>query len=168
MKKKSNSRIPSFLVLTLLLFVLTACPPPVDPAVTPTLTTSNPETIDPFLAKSGGKVTNEGGADVTAKGVCWGTTTGPTLANSKTSDGTGVGNFSSLLSGLKPGMTYYVRAYATNSVGTAYGNEVSFITNATLSIITTTLASAITANSATSGGNVTSDGGGSITARGVC
>jgi hypothetical protein len=63
-----------------------------------------------------------------ARGVCWSTSPNPTTADSYTIDGTGTGTFVSILSGLTPNTLYYVRAYATNSVGTAYGNEVSFTT----------------------------------------
>lgn len=93
MKKKRNYLVHSSLVFILLFFVLTACPPPVDPPVKPTLTTNNPETIDPYLAKSGGNVTNDGGSPVTAKGVCWGTNTEPTINGNKTNEGAGNGNF---------------------------------------------------------------------------
>jgi len=69
-----------------------------------------------------------GGDPVTARGVCWSTTTNPTTADSKTVDGTGVGTFTSAITGIASGVTYYVRSYATNSVGTIYGTEVSFTT----------------------------------------
>jgi hypothetical protein len=62
------------------------------------------------------------------RGVCWNTTSSPTTADSHTTDGTGTGTFISYLTGLTPNTLYYIRAYATNSVGTAYGNEVSFTT----------------------------------------
>ena len=79
-------------------------------------------------ATSGGNVTAIGSSAVTAKGVCWGTTTEPTVAlATKTNDGTGTGAFTSSLTGLTIGTTYYVRAYATNTSGTAYGTEVSFV-----------------------------------------
>jgi uncharacterized protein (TIGR02145 family) len=61
--------------------------------------------------------------------VCWSTASGPTIADSKTVDGAGIGSFTSVIKGLTPGTTYYVRAYATNSEGTAYGEEQSFSTN---------------------------------------
>ncbi len=85
-------------------------------------------------ATSGGTVSNDGGATVTARGVCWSTTANPTTANSYTTDGSGTGSFTSNQSGLTQNTTYYVRAYATNSVGTAYGNEVSFTTLNNVSI----------------------------------
>jgi len=79
-------------------------------------------------ATCGGFVTADGGEPVTERGVCWATTQNPTTANSKTTDGSGTGTFTSNLTGLTPNTTYYVRAYATNNIGTAYGNEVSFTT----------------------------------------
>ncbi|MFZ4560751.1 MAG: IPT/TIG domain-containing protein [Saprospiraceae bacterium] len=95
----------------------------------PTLTTTTVSNITHTTATSGGNITSDGGAAVTARGVVWGTTTSPTIAlSTKTSDGTGTGAFTSSITGLSPGTTYYVRAYATNSVGTAYGSQVSFTT----------------------------------------
>ena len=67
---------------------------------------------------------------VTARGVCWATTTGPTTSNTITPNGSGTGTFASEMTGLTPGTTYYVRAYATNSAGTAYGNELTFYNSA--------------------------------------
>jgi hypothetical protein len=138
-------------------------------AVIPTLTTTAVSSPTTTTATSGGNITSDGGAPVTARGVCWSTTTGPVATGSHTTDGTGIGSFTSSITGLTPNTTYYVRAYATNSVGTAYGNEVTFRTNAVaLATLTTTAASAVTTTTATTGGNITADGGGSITARGVC
>ena len=79
-------------------------------------------------AVCGGNVTYDGGSAVTMRGVCWSTTQSPTLSNIHTSDGSGVGSFTSHIFGLYANTTYYVRAYATNSVGTAYGEERSFTT----------------------------------------
>ena len=94
----------------------------------PAVTTSAVSNIGANTATSGGNVTSDGGATVTARGVCWNTTGTPTLSDSHTTDGTGTGTFTSSITGLQPNTTYYVRAYATNSVGTLYGNEVSFTT----------------------------------------
>ena len=69
-----------------------------------------------------------GGDPITARGVCWSTSSNPTTADNKTIDGTGVGTFTSAITGLASGVKYYVRSYATNSVGTIYGTEVSFTT----------------------------------------
>ena len=133
----------------------------------PTVTTTSVTAITSSTATSGGNVSSDGGATVTARGVCWSTSHNPTISGSHTSDGTGTGSFTSNLTGLTTGTTYYVRAYATNSVGTAYGEEVSFTTLA-LPTITTTSVTDITFSTATSGGNVTSDGGATVSARGVC
>ena len=92
----------------------------------PILTTTAVSNITANTASSGGNIISGGGAPVTARGVCWNTTGSPTTAESKTTDGSGTGIFTSNLTGLTPLTTYYVRAYATNSAGTAYGNEVSF------------------------------------------
>ena len=131
----------------------------------PQLTTTAISSITSATASSGGNVTYDGGAAVTARGVCWSTTSSPTTADSKTTDATGTGAFTSAITGLANGTTYYVRAYATNSVGTTYGTEVSFTT---LTAATTTVLSAITDLSASSGGDVTSTGGAAVTACGIC
>ncbi len=94
----------------------------------PTLTTTNVTAILSTTATSGGSISNIGTSAVTARGVCWSTTTGPTVSNSKTIDGSGAGTFISNLTGLSENTTYYLKAYATNGSGTAYGNEVTFKT----------------------------------------
>jgi hypothetical protein len=76
----------------------------------------------------GGNVTDEGGASVTERGVCYGTTLNPTTADKKAEMGKGQGSFSLTISGLNSGNTYYVRAYAINSQGTTYGTQVTFTT----------------------------------------
>ena len=73
-------------------------------------------------------VTSDGGAAITQRGVCWSTTSGPTISNNKTHDGTGTGSFNSSITGLSSATTYYLRAYATNSVGTVYGEQIIIIT----------------------------------------
>ena len=79
--------------------------------------------ITSSTATCGGNVVKYGGATVTARGVCWSTAQNPTIANSITTDGAGTGTFTSSITGCLPGTTYYVRAYATTSFGTVYGNE---------------------------------------------
>jgi uncharacterized protein (TIGR02145 family) len=101
--------------------------------IIPSVSTSAISGITATSATTGGDVTQDGGAPVTARGVAYGTSSSPSTSGTITSDGTGTGVFTSTLTGLMPSTTYYVRAYATNSVGTAYGNEVSF-TTAPLSI----------------------------------
>ena len=93
----------------------------------PSLSTNAISNITETRATSGGQVTDDGGATVTARGVCWSISSNPTTTNSHTSDGTGTGTFTSSLTGLTSNTTYYVRAYATNSQGTAYGEQMTFI-----------------------------------------
>jgi uncharacterized protein (TIGR02145 family) len=95
---------------------------------TPVLMTSAIDSISNISAKSGGEIKSDGGLAITAKGICWSTKSSPTITDSKTTDGTSAGNFTSNLTGLKAGLIYFVRAYATNSKGTSYGNEISFKT----------------------------------------
>ena len=133
----------------------------------PTLTTIAASSITENSAQSGGNITNDGGAPVTARGVCWSTSSTPTTADNYTNDGTGIGVFISNLTNLTINTTYYVRAYATNGIGTAYGNQLGFTTD-DIPTLTTIAASSITENSAQSGGNITNDGGAPVTARGVC
>lgn len=135
--------------------------------VAPFLTTAEIADITGNSASGGGNVTGTGGADVTARGICFSTNQNPTIADSKTADGDGTGEFVSTLSGLLGNTEYFVRAYATNSAGTGYGPEVSFTTLVDLPTVTTTAVSEITKTSAKSGGNVTLDGGADITARGL-
>jgi len=155
--------------VVLLLFLIHSCKK--EKPTPPIVTTTAVAEISYTTATSGGDVTNEGGAPVIARGICWNTATGPSISNSKTTDGAGTGSFTSNLSGLIAGTQYYVRAYATNSAGTAYGNELSFTTNSITPVVptlSTTAITSITTNSATSGGNITSDGGAAVTASGVC
>lgn len=96
----------------------------------PTLTTTAVSSIANTTATCGGNITNQGSSAVTARGVCWSTAQNPTIANSKTTDGSGIGSFTSNLTGLATNTTYYVRAYATNSTGTTYGTQHNFTTSA--------------------------------------
>jgi uncharacterized protein (TIGR02145 family) len=131
------------------------------------ITTSAISNITSNSAQTGGNITDDGGSSITKRGVCWGLHAAPTVADSITSDGSGGGSFVSNVSGLSANATYYVRAYVINASGTAYGEEVSFKTQAGLATVTTTPVVDIVALSAKSGGNISNDGGASITARGV-
>ena len=97
----------------------------------PTVTTTTPSSIGTTTATSGGNVTSQGSSTVTARGVCWSTSANPVASGSHTSNGTGTGTFTSSITGLSAGTLYHVRAYATNSVGTAYGNDLTFTTTST-------------------------------------
>ena len=148
-------------------FQVATTPTPLYP---PTVTTATIGSITTNSATSGGNVTADGGSAVTARGVAYGVSSSPTIVGSHTSDGSGTGAFVSTISGLALNTTYYVRAYATNAQGTAYGNEVSFITlSATIPTVhiagpTWTWSPVLTANNVV---NVSDDGGSPITARGT-
>jgi hypothetical protein len=135
----------------------------------PTVTTNDPiKDITKSTATAGGNVTSNGGSAITSRGVCWDTKTKPTISNSRTSETPGTGAFTSSITGLMQSTTYYVRAYATNSQGTEYGNEVSFQTTLTSKPTVTTGASIpVSAFSATISGNVTDNGGIALTERGI-
>ena len=99
-----------------------------DGQTVPVITTTAVTNVSAIAATSGGNITSDGGSVVTARGVCWGTSENPTVSGNHTTDGNGVGNFVSTMTGLSANTTYYVRAYATNAIGTAYGDNVSFTT----------------------------------------
>lgn len=108
---------------------------PDNPAL-PVLTTSSVTNITQTTAQCGGNVTSDGGDAVTARGVCWSTGPTPTIADSKTADGSGTGSFTSGITGLTAGTDYFVRAYATNSIGTGYGSTQSFKTTSSSNTVT--------------------------------
>ncbi len=136
----------------------------------PTITTSPVTKISTNKAVSGGNISSDGGGPVTARGVCYSTFRDPLVSDNKTSEGTGVGLFTSSLTNLLPNTKYYVRAYATNSAGTAYGMNDSLTTLSSLSIptVTTNSASSVLVTTAVSGGNVILWGGSDVIAKGVC
>ncbi|MCF8364295.1 MAG: DUF3836 domain-containing protein [Bacteroidales bacterium] len=137
----------------------------------PTVSTAAVTNITATTATCGGTVTDEGSAAISARGVCWSTSPNPTTANNFTNDGAGTGAFTSNITGLTESTTYYVRAYATNSSGIAYGNEMNF-TSATIiqspPTVNTDVVTIITTTTASCGGNVSDEGSAAVTARGVC
>lgn len=132
------------------------------------LTTDEVTKITEGTAVCGGKIISDGGTEVSMYGICWNTTPNPTADSLKTTHtADGLTEFSDTMTGLKPGTTYYVRAYAKNKGGVAYGIEKTFVTKG-VSIHTTEPAN-ILARSAQSGGTITTEGTGeSILSRGVC
>lgn len=114
-------------------------------ALLPTVTTTTATSITTTSASSGGSITFDGGASITAKGVCWSSTSSsPTIAlSTKTSNGSGSGSFSSSITGLNAATTYYIRAYATNSAGTAYGSVVTFNTISGITLPSVTIGTQI-------------------------
>ena len=135
----------------------------------PTLTTTQP-TATSINVSSGGHISSDGGYSIIARGVCYSTNNSePTLSDAYTTNGTGSGSFTSVVTNVSVNTTYYVRAYATNSIGTGYGDVYSITTgNGLPSVTTTVIGENVTSSSAIGGGNVVDDGGYSVTARGVC
>lgn len=143
-------------ILYLLLLCLTFsffynCKKNEEPAV---LTTAPVTDITASTAISGGNITSEGGSAITAYGVCWNTTVNPKVTDSKTTDGTGIAQFVSNMTYLQVGTTYHVRAYATNSFGTGYGEDVSFTTLGHAPIATTETATEVTGTTVVLNGTV--------------
>ncbi|MCE5320660.1 MAG: PKD domain-containing protein [Bacteroidales bacterium] len=121
---KINFSLLSIVIIFLMMAILGCKEEP--HKVIPIVTTASISEITPESASGGGNVTNDGGVSVTVRGVCWSTSQTPTIANSKTTDGTGTGSFISSLKDLAQNTTYYVCAYATNSIGTGYGSVLTF------------------------------------------
>ncbi|MFO7657663.1 MAG: FISUMP domain-containing protein, partial [Bacteroidales bacterium] len=134
----------------------------------PKVTTSAVTSITETTATGGGNVTAAGGAVVTARGICWSLNQNPTTSDSLLNKGSGLGVFTGQMKNLSPNKTYYVRAYATNSKGTAYGTQVSFKTSTASPQVATDSAGTITSSTVILYGNVTIDGGSPIVGRGFC
>lgn len=168
MIKKRTNLVLSFFFLAAIFLTVNSCKKE-DEVNLPEVTTDEVTQITSAGAISGGTVMNDGGGNIDARGVVWGTSENPTIQDSKTSDSPGVGRFTSEITGLDAETTYYVRAYASNEAGTSYGEQREFTTalGADAPTVTTAEVSALATNSATSGGEVVSDGGASVTARGV-
>ncbi|MCQ2333161.1 MAG: carboxypeptidase regulatory-like domain-containing protein [Paludibacteraceae bacterium] len=133
----------------------------------PTVELTTTKDITAISAICEGKVTGDGGLEVTGRGFCYSTTQYPQVSGSHVAVGAGMGSFSASLTQLTINTTYYVRAYATNKIGTAYSEQTTIKTATGLPIVTTTQPTS-TANSITAGGTITSDGGFTISSRGVC
>jgi len=123
---KNAFRTSVVILLIVSIFLIHSCKK--DKPTPPVLTTTAVTVISYTTATSGGDVTNDGGAVIVSRGVCWSISQNPTISNSSTTNGSSTGSFISNLTALIAGTTYYVRAHATNSAGTGYGNQVSFTT----------------------------------------
>lgn len=132
----------------------------------PTVETSSISEIQTSSATSGGTVVSDGGAPLLSRGVCWNTSPNPSVLNDHTVNGSSMGSFTSTMTSLQPNTPYYVRAYATTSFGTGYGEEEIFTTIAALPQVATKAATNITENSATLHATLLSDGGSEILQRG--
>jgi len=141
-----------------------------NPLDLPAVNTGAIDKITSHSAECTGNVVSDGGSPVTDRGVCWNTSPAPTADMAHTTESGGTGEYTSLLEELAPQTTYYVRAYATNSVGTAYGNDQSFTTlpEATEPVVVTDLPVEITTTTAILGGSITDDGGADIESKGLC
>jgi uncharacterized protein (TIGR02145 family) len=133
----------------------------------PTVSTKPVTGITQTGASSGGTITSTGGASHSEKGLVYATTTNPTILDNKLIDTNAGLTWNSALTGLMGNTKYYIRAYATNIMGTAYGRLDSFVTLPIIPTITTNTVASITKTTAVSGGNISSDGGSAITARGI-
>jgi uncharacterized protein (TIGR02145 family) len=136
----------------------------------PILTTYDVWSISQRSAWSGGEVTDDGGASIVARGVCWNSSTGPTINDKHTTENGDLGTFVSTLNGLAPATTYFVRAYATNKFVTGYGNEVSFESGPIqIAEIGTDQITSVNSTSAISGGIIYFNGGGvPVISKGIC
>ncbi len=163
----------AMIILSIVVFV-SSCKKNEDNAILPTVKTTAATNLADVTATSGGFIITDGGAEVTERGVCWGTAPAPTVAlTTKTSNGKGVALFVSSLTKMTKNTKYYYRAYATNAMGTAYGDELSFTTSASLPIVSSNAVSNLLNTTdkrftCTAGGEVTFDGGTAVTSRGVC
>jgi uncharacterized protein (TIGR02145 family) len=127
MKKKIIIWVYLFILIGIALIFTNSCVNVIIIQV-PILTTSDVLEITDTTAICGGHISSDGGAKVTSFGVCWSTNPNPTIENNKTTNCINVDSFTCKIIELSANTTYYIKAYATNSVGTAYGEEVSFIT----------------------------------------
>jgi hypothetical protein len=134
----------------------------------PTVKTQSSTNVKYYSATINGTIIEDGGAEVTDRGFCWSTIPNPKLqSDSSRSVGAGNDSFSIEILNLVDGKKYYYRAYATNAVGTSYGDEIDFSTTKVSPSLLTSPISDISISGASCGGNVTDDGGTPITARGV-
>ena len=137
----------------------------ITPIMPATVTTLVPESITSNSAICGGKVENDGGATINERGICYGTSPSPTISSNKIEMGSGIGAFKTTVSSLSGSTKYYVRAYAINSQGTAYGTNKEFTTGEVATVISNS-ATSLTCYSATLNGNISSDNSVLISERG--
>jgi uncharacterized protein (TIGR02145 family) len=169
--KKYIFRLSRIFLLSVLLLISSTCgKKSKDFYDLPTLTTLPVTNIADYSAQSGGNITKDGRAAVVNRGVCWNTAGNPTINDPHTSDGMGIGSFTSNIVNLLPNTPYYVRAFAVNAEGTSYGNQVLFETTGEggLPQVTTSDPLNVTQTSADLGGDVVDQGGSPVTERGVC
>ncbi len=161
----STIRLKPVAIMVLLLLLAINCKKELVPA----LNTTGISDITSESATSGGNIIDEGSTPVIARGVCWNTSVKPTILSSKTIDGDGSGSFISNITLLNNNTVYYLRAYATNSIGTGYGNGLSFTTgNYEVQALITSDVTNISQFSAICGGTITSKPGDPSFLKGIC
>lgn len=134
----------------------------------PNISTTSISGLTDSTVSSGGFISEDGGATITARGVCWDTAANPNFNKFKTSNGTGIGTFVSSVTGLISNTTYYIRAFATNSAGTAYGADIKFTTTSAVPIVKTINISTIASIFAYSEGTIISEGIDTVIKSGAC
>jgi hypothetical protein len=144
--------IDKVIFTSIILFIVTDCKK--DEPTLPLLSTSGITDITATTATCGGNILSDGGATIITRGICWSTNFGPTTNDSKTDESPGTGLFTSSINDLIGGTTYHVRAYATNSVGTGYGDDMSFLTLGQSPSCITQLATNVSGTGATLNGTV--------------
>lgn len=132
------------------------------------ITTKAAASVTIMSIVTGGTITSDGGAPVTERGICWSTSPNPTTADNKKLSGSGLGSFTTSLSGLTPNTTYYLRAYGVNRVDTTYATQTSFTTQSGHMTIVTNAVFSITALTGSCVGTISADGGANVTERGLC
>ena len=146
----------------------TLSPIEVDGPYLPIITTGEVTGITMTSAVGHGDVSDNGRSAIRRRGICWNTASQPTIVNNHVDAGQGTGQFTATMNNLQQGQTYYVRAYAENCMGIAYGQEITFVASDGLPTVITAAVTNVTHNSISCGGRVTSDGGYNVTHRGVC
>lgn len=139
------------------------------PSSVPVVSTLEALNITTTTAIAGGSISYNGNSGITESGICYSTSSTPTIANSKVTSISTSGGFYAMLTPLLPSTTYYYRAYAINGIGTGYGSVMSFTTESSISLPTVTVSdiNSIGVTVATGGGNVTDDGGTTVTVKGI-
>jgi hypothetical protein len=137
-------------------------------AALPTVLTNNVSGTNNNSTTAYGEVTTNGGTSVTNRGFCWSLSPNPSLSDNFIASGSGLGSFSSSISGLNSNSTYYLRAFATNSMGTSYGNEITFNTTAGVITLSTVSIGTINATDAYINALISNDEGVTPTSRGIC
>lgn len=168
MNNHGKQWLPLFVFICILMILVSGCNKKQSEhvALVPTVKTYEAANITSNSVQSGG-ICTDNGAGIIQKGVCWSVSPSPTTEANKTADSGGAGEYVSFLTGLMPSTLYYFRAYATNSIGTGYGDELTFKTVAPLSLKTLRVTD-INATMAKCGGIILTDGGNPVEARGLC